>query len=223
MVRHIYTSEARNQEAYDAIAPSWYNLHHWSRFSTELERLAARWQRGRLLNIGCGHGADFLPFKDHFELHGVDISSGMLQMARRFAQKFGLEPDLRQASATSLPFRHHSFDWAIAIAVYHHLATPAERLKAFQELKRVLKPQGEAFVTVWNHGQDRFCHEPQDVCIPWHQENGTINRFYHLFTYEEAYDLAVKAGFAILTIGPEASYQGEESRSSANICLLLSS
>ena len=64
-------SDKSTQEVYDRIAPGWYNFRHYSIFRAELEDLAGRWQKGRLLNVGSGHGADFLPFKDRFELYGV--------------------------------------------------------------------------------------------------------------------------------------------------------
>ena len=40
--------------AWDAIAPAWYNFRHYTIFKAELEALAVRWQKGRLLNLGCG-------------------------------------------------------------------------------------------------------------------------------------------------------------------------
>ena len=62
-------------EVFDRMAPGWYGFRHHSIFRPELETLAKRWQKGRLLNIGSGHGPDFLPFKDNFELYGLDFSS----------------------------------------------------------------------------------------------------------------------------------------------------
>ena len=77
-----------SQDVFDRIAPGWYNFRHWSIFRSELEEMARRWQRGRLLNAGCGHGADFLPFIRGFDLYGVDFSSDMLRFARKYAEKF---------------------------------------------------------------------------------------------------------------------------------------
>ena len=57
-------------DVFDQIAPGWYHFRHHSIFTSELNALAERWQKGRLLNLGCGHGADFIPFKDSFELYG---------------------------------------------------------------------------------------------------------------------------------------------------------
>ena len=33
-------------EVFDRIAESWYNFFHYTRFRTELEALAGRWQKG---------------------------------------------------------------------------------------------------------------------------------------------------------------------------------
>ena len=116
-----------NQEVFDQIAPGWYNFRHWSIFRTELEELARRWRKGKLLNIGCAHGPDFLPFKDGFELYGVDFSPEMLGFAEKYAGKFGFKVELTLADARRLPYPNNTFDWAIAIATYHHLGRGSTR------------------------------------------------------------------------------------------------
>ncbi len=109
------------KEVFDHIAPSWYNYRHRSIFKAELEELAAIWKQGKLLNLGCGHGADFPPFKDNFELYGVDFSTGMLKLAKKYAAKFKYDVSLVQADIRHLPYADNAFDWAIAAATYHHI------------------------------------------------------------------------------------------------------
>jgi ubiquinone/menaquinone biosynthesis C-methylase UbiE len=121
------------REVYDKIAPARYSLHHWTRFRHELEELTAGWQKGRLLNLGCGHGADFLPFKGSFELYGVDFSSVMLELARKYAGKFNFAVNLVLADVSQIPFSDASFDWAISVATYHHLESGEARERAFTE------------------------------------------------------------------------------------------
>ena len=82
-----------NREIYDNIAESWYNFRHHTRFKTDLDEMAARWKNGRLLNLGCGHGADFLPFKEGFDLNGMDFSAGMIAQALKYARKYGFQPN----------------------------------------------------------------------------------------------------------------------------------
>jgi ubiquinone/menaquinone biosynthesis C-methylase UbiE len=207
--------------AFDAIAPAWYNLRHYTIFKTELEALAARWQKGRLLNLGCGHGADFLPFKGGFELDGVDYSAGMLKLAERFSKKHGFEVRLTQADMRRLSYADSSFDFAISIAAFHHLKGHAEQLKAFAELKRVLKPGAEAFVTVWNRRQPRFWFKPREVLVPFNVSAETVERYYYLFTFSEVERLARRAGFEVLKSFPESRHRLPFRAFSRNICLLL--
>lgn len=208
-------------EVFDQMAPGWYNFRHYTIFRTELEILAKRWQKGRLLNVGSGHGADFLPFKDHFELYGVDFSSEMIKLARRYSKKFEFEANLQVADARSLPFPEANFDWAISVATYHHLQGTQSQLQALKELKRVLKPGGEAFITVWNHCQPRFLFKRKEVGVPWRAKGQVIYRYYYLFTYWEFERLARKAGFKVLRSFPESTYHLPIKYFSRNICLLV--
>ena len=45
--------------------------------------------------------------------------------------------------------RDASFDYAICIAVLHHLSTQERRVSALKEMQRILRPGGRALVTVW--------------------------------------------------------------------------
>ena len=208
-----------NKSIFDQIAPSWYNFRHWSIFRSELEALARRWQRGKLLNIGCAHGPDFLPFKDSFELYGVDFSSEMLKFAEKYSQKFGFAVELTLADVRRLPYPDQTFDWVISVATYHHIKG-GEHQGALNELKRVLKPGGEAFITVWNRWQTRFWFKPKEVRIPWRKKGKTLYRHYYLFSYPELERLAKKAGFEVIQSFPERAYRLPVKFFSKNICLL---
>ncbi|MBN1188247.1 MAG: class I SAM-dependent methyltransferase [Dehalococcoidales bacterium] len=210
-----------DREVFDQMAPGWYNFRHYSIFRAELENLAARWKNGKLLNIGCGHGPDFLPFKEGFDLSGLDFSHGMLKMARRYSQKFGFPVNLFLADARRLPFSGQSFDFVISVATYHHLKGRHRQLEALLELKRVLSPGGEAFITVWNRCQPRFWFRGKEVGLPWCSRGGVIYRYYYLFTYWEIQSLVKKAGFRILTSHAESRYRLPVKYFSRNICLLL--
>lgn len=183
--------------------------------------LAERWKSGKLLNLGCGHGADFLPFKDNFELYGVDFSSEMIKLARHYSQKFGFRVNLQVADVRNLPFADNSFDWAISVATYHHLQGRDNQLTALSELRRVLKPEGEAFITVWNRCQARFWFKKKEVAVPWRAGGQAVYRYYYLFTYRELEGLLKKAGFRILKSFPEHSYHLPIKYFSRNICLLV--
>ena len=211
---------ATNRSVFDQIAESWYRVRHWPLFKEELEELATRWHSGKLLNVGCAHGPDFLPFRQGFELWGVDSSLAMIQQAIRFSTKFTFYVNLIVADALSLPFLDNTFDWVISVATYHHIKGRKEREKALAELGRVLKPQGEAFLTVWNHGQPRFWFKSKEQQIPWRLKEKTIYRYYHLFSYGELRKLLVKTGWEIISMSPERSYRFPIKSFSRNICVL---
>ena len=209
------------KEIFNQIAPGWYNFRHRSIFPTELEALAQRWRQGRLLNVGCAHGPDFLPFQQDFELHGMDFSVEMLKHAQRYSAKFEFNVSLIEADARYLPYTNDSFDFAIAVATYHHIQDKAERLQALQELWRVLKPGGEALITVWNRWQPRFWFRRRQLLVPWQTRGKTLYRQYYLFSYLELERLVKKAGFEVLKSFPEKAYHLPIKTFSRNICLLV--
>ena len=209
------------REVFNQIAPSWYNFRHWSIFRKELEALAYRWQKGKLINLGCAHGPDFLPFTQSFDLYGVDFSIEMLRFAQKYSQKFSFGVNLSLADISYLPYSDKTFDWAISVATYHHIKGKEERQAALDELRRVLKPGGEAFITVWNRWQPGFWFSRREVAVPWRKKAKTLYRYYYLFSYPELEKLVKKAGFKVLKSFPESSYRFPLKLFSRNICLLV--
>lgn len=209
-----------SSDIFNRIAPGWYNFRHWSIFRKELESLAQRWQEGKLLNIGCAHGPDFLPFRNNFDLYGVDYSAEMLKNARKYARKFNFPVNLTMADVCHLPFHDETFDWAISVATYHHLNTQEKRRAALRELRRVLKPGGEAFITVWNHWQPRFWLSRREVTVPWRTGGDTLHRYYYLFSYPELARQVKRSGLRVQKSFPESAYHFPIKYFSRNICLL---
>jgi tRNA (uracil-5-)-methyltransferase TRM9 len=206
------------KDTFNRIAPGWYNFRHWSIFRRELEVLAQRWRSGRLVNLGCAHGPDFLPFINNFELHGVDFSREMLRLAGEYSRKFNFEVSLVLADITSLPYADGSFDRAIAVATYHHLEK-SKQTAAFRELWRVLKPGGEAFITVWNRWQPRFWLKRKESAVPWRTGDETLYRYYYLFSYPELLRLVKRAGFRVLRFPEGERFPAKFF--ARNICLLV--
>ncbi len=208
-------------KVYDEIAESWYGLRHWTRFRTELEELADRWKCGRLLNAGCAHGPDFLPFVGRFKLCGVDFSARMIGFARKYARKHVFEADLVVADARSLPFDDGVFDFAISVAAYHNIRGGEDRRQAFSQLCRVLKPGGEAFITVWNRWQLKFWFSGKEVMVPWRTRSGTLDRYYYLYSSGELVSDLRRSGFSVLSVLPEKSHFLPVPWFSRNICVLV--
>lgn len=89
---------------------------------------------GRLLDIGCGTGAQTVAFRDlGWEVIGVDTSEDML----RRAGARGLE--VTRADATALPFPDASFDAVVSLWTHTDVDDFADVLL---EAARVLRPGG---------------------------------------------------------------------------------
>ncbi len=193
---------------YDEVADSWYNVRHWSLFQEELGELNESWSGGKLLNIGCAHGSDFLPFdNERFEFYGLDISGKLLEKAKEYSTKFGLAPRLVVGDMRNLPFRQKSMDYVICIASLHHLLEKKERIKALGEIRRVLKTDGEALITVWNKRQKRFFFGNKIIEKKWDYKGRELSRKYYLYTYRGLKKEIKKAGFGSVELRPENSHR----------------
>jgi ubiquinone/menaquinone biosynthesis C-methylase UbiE len=99
----------------------------------------------RVLDLGCGTGTltiqikQFLP---QINLVGLDGDPTVLQIAERKAKAAGVEINWDKGFAYDLPYPTTSFDRVISCLMIHHLTAP-NKLKAFQEIFRILKSGGE--------------------------------------------------------------------------------
>lgn len=191
----------QNQEkVWDAIAEQWFHFRQRPPHDVQiwLNILVRKWKKGKLLELGCGACRNLLIFANAgFDCYGIDFSNKMLKQAERYCRKYKFKVKLKRARANKLPFKNNSFDYVLYIGVLHHL-NKKERLESLKEIKRVLKKDGEAYISVWNKLIPRFFFKPKDYYVPWHVMGKVYWRYYHLFTYWELKNLINKAGFHIL-------------------------
>ena len=95
---------------------------------------------GRILEVGVGTGMN-LPYYDRqkVQLTGIDLSEGLLQRARRFAEHLHLPVDLRPMDAEHLQFPDQTFNVVVATFVLCSVPSP---IPVLQEMARVLKSDG---------------------------------------------------------------------------------
>lgn len=102
----------------------------------------------QVLDVGCGAGVDLARFAKGGALcTGVDLAAAAIDLARANFEQQGLSADLRVANGESLPFADGSFDLVFAHGVVQYTSDP-QRL--VDEVRRVLKPGGEAIFQVYN-------------------------------------------------------------------------
>jgi SAM-dependent methyltransferase len=107
----------------------------------ELVRLAAPQASERWLEAACGSGIISRRLGPLVrEVHGVDMTPAMIELARREAAKAGLDnATFAVGDATALDLRTASMDGAVARLAIHHVPVPG---RLFAELARVVRPGG---------------------------------------------------------------------------------
>lgn len=140
---------------------NWNNITstHWNEPSEDIYYYLHLWSEKRnkkLLDLGAGIGRHSLLFaKNGFGVTAFDFSKEGLDKIENFADQLNLEIDLVNGNMNRLPFASQSFDFVVAYnSIYH---TDYEGLiRTIYEIRRVLKANGEAFVTMLSKNDKSF-------------------------------------------------------------------
>lgn len=112
-----------------------------SKHVRDVRRELAGGATGRVLEIGCGVGANFKFYGDAAtEIIATDPNSYMLPKAREAAVASGRSIDVRPARAEELPFDDGSFDTVLSTL---NMCSVDDPQRALAEVLRVLKGGGE--------------------------------------------------------------------------------
>lgn len=152
----------------------------------------------QVLEIGCGMGLHSLELtRRGARVHAVDLTDGAVEATRARMKEFGLDAEIQCADAESLPYESGAFDFVWSWGVIHHSARTA---RIVREIARVLKPQGEARVMVYNRearivrlallryymlGGDFMRRSPDETL--WRWSDGYSARFYHKEQFEDLF------------------------------------
>ncbi len=116
-------------------------------FDNLAKAYAPHFQGETLLDVGCAYGFLLERFRGKASLYGHDISAHAVEVARtrlpeaKFSVGNAGEP---------LPFGAGSFDGVMMTDVIEHLVREDQE-RAVDELRRVLRPGGTAYLTTPNH------------------------------------------------------------------------
>jgi len=168
-----------------------------------------------VLDAGTGNGRHIpLVLSDVGNAIAVDVSTKMLRLckinAKRAALYARVNPVLCDISA--LPFREGAFTGALYSAVIHHLP-PQIRRRALEEMKRTLRRNSMAILTLWSKRALKIRPDARsiegetassgDFVIPWRTPRGAEERYYHLFTAEEAKRELLESPLTLISIFEE--------------------
>ncbi|MCX8124381.1 MAG: class I SAM-dependent methyltransferase [Spirochaetes bacterium] len=102
----------------------------------------------KILDLGCGWGRVLKPVRAITDnAVGLDISFKMLTAAFNHLQHHNLPTPLIRGDGTALPFKDNTFDTVYSLLVLQHLSKENGK-KVIEEIHRVLKPGGKAFIRV---------------------------------------------------------------------------
>jgi len=104
-------------------------------YRREVAEILRRARGGRLLDVGCGTGEFLTLLRDHFELHGVDVSASYVRYGR---EQLGLH-NLRHGQLSQVAYPADYFDVVQMRGVVQHLPDP---LGEVREACRVTRPGG---------------------------------------------------------------------------------
>ena len=143
------------------------------------------------LDIGCGSGKNL---KMGNNMIGIDNSEEMVNICLKKKYKALL------GECNSLPFEDNSFDYSIAIAVFHHLSNENRRIKALNEMIRILKKGGRGLITLWSvenqeNEKKKRKFTQGDNYVKWTNRNDNdklLWRYIYIYNEEMVYDLLKK-------------------------------
>ncbi|OCB58939.1 methyltransferase [Mycobacterium vulneris] len=143
------STDPARESPYDSFAEGYTAENETSLLNAFYERpamleLAGNVTGRRILDAGCGSGPLFAALRDRGAvMTGIDISAGMLELARR---RLGARADLQVADlADPLPFSDNTFDDVVASLSLHYLKDWGPTLA---EMRRVLVPGGRLIASV---------------------------------------------------------------------------
>lgn len=189
---------------WDTIAES-FDKTRKKPWSQCIEYIQKQEKKETIIDLACGNGRHLLPASEIYNhVIGIDISEKLLQIIQNKKQQKNIQ--LIQADIVEIPLKNNIADVVLFIAALHNIEGKNNRIQALKEIKRILKKDGQALISVWSSEQEKFKKDIDsngNINIYWKQDKLNIPRFYHLYSREEFIDDLKKTGLKIIDFKEE--------------------
>ena len=196
-----------NSKAWNWKALNKQDENIWIEPSIESYYLLHRWKRQNkcdFLDLGCGLGRHTILFaQNDFNTCAFDLSEEAINRTKEWANKLNLEIDYKIGDMLELPYENESFDCILCRNVISHTDTEGMR-KIAEELKRVLRSDGECYLTLgskntwgwkrnWPQVDDntkiRIEDGPENGIPHFYADYNLIKELFKDFTIENIYEV----------------------------------
>ena len=134
------------------------------------------------IDIGCGNGKNIVAFPD-LNILGIDNCNEFVRICR------DKNINAIYGDCCEICSIDGAFDFAVAIAVYHHMENNIRREKALNEMIRILKTDGQGMFSVWsveNQQSEKINRDftPGDNYVSWCRrgDKKIFKRYYYVYT-----------------------------------------
>ena len=136
MMEHTYPILFRVEQSH------WWHIGRRRILAGFVEEICRRVtdRRPRILDVGCGTGANLLMLSKYGDAEGVDISEDALA----FCRERGLDK-VKLGAGEELPYENGTFDLVTAFDVVEHMD---DDIAGLREMRRVLRPDGRVLLFV---------------------------------------------------------------------------
>ena len=179
-----------------------YDAMDFTAVNTEFAEMAIDLGPDAGFVLDAGTGTARIPIliakqRSQWQITGIDLSANMIIIGNQNIQNEGLQGQiqLEQIDAKFLPYQPDHFDMVISNSIVHHLPDP---LPFFQEVSRVLKPEGAVFIRDLmrpvNESQVDYCVEQYARDCNDYQKKLFRDSLFAAFTLDEIIDMIEAAG-----------------------------
>lgn len=161
----------------------------------------------RVLDLGCGTGLLTRMVKQsapEAQVIGLDGDEEVLKIARDKSRGPDIQWD--HALAIDMPYPDDSFDVVASSFVTHHL-TSADKLRTFEEVHRVLRPDGWFHILDFGPPFNLLTHVQASVMNNFERTADNFAGMILLMLTEAGFGGVKEAGHVITFFGPVSFYQ----------------